>query len=260
MKLNLPNVTLVGVEGVESKLDKYLFAAEQCCKNIDFKEVKLLSHLDLNHSSQIKIKELTNVSQYSLFMFEELYKYIDTDFMMIFQSDGFILNHEAWDDTFLEYDYVGAPWFDGVVGNGGFSLRSTKLMDLASKIDFPSAQEFLTTHAGGIFEEAGTLSQNGSFTPREDATPPELVAEDHLICRTYAEYLKERGMKFAPEKLAMKFSLEHNWGHPYIWEGQFGFHNDKITDISNWEEYKRFKEIGDNTTNEHQKPSSFILP
>ena len=27
----------------------------------------------------------------------------------------------------LAYDYCGAPWKDGKVGNGGFSIRNTKL-------------------------------------------------------------------------------------------------------------------------------------
>ena len=34
---------------------------------------------------------------------------------------------EAWTDDFFNYDYIGATWDDGVVGNGGFSWRSRKL-------------------------------------------------------------------------------------------------------------------------------------
>jgi hypothetical protein len=48
------------------------------------------------------------------------------------QWDGFVLDARRWDPTFLDYDFIGAPWpqfEDGHnVGNGGFSLRSRRLM------------------------------------------------------------------------------------------------------------------------------------
>ena len=55
--------------------------------------------------------------------------------MLIIQHDGFILNHKAWDNEFLNYDYIGAPvyWMGNKlieVGNGGFSLRSKKLLKI----------------------------------------------------------------------------------------------------------------------------------
>lgn len=44
-------------------------------------------------------------------MIKELNKYIETDYVLIVQYDGFILNPKAWMDEFLEYDYIGAPWW-----------------------------------------------------------------------------------------------------------------------------------------------------
>ena len=55
-------------------------------------------------------------------------------------------------DEFLNFDYIGAPWSEKVqvspdlvldmkenqVGNGGFSLRSHKLAQITSKINFNS--------------------------------------------------------------------------------------------------------------------------
>ena len=178
MKLSLPNVTLVGVEGVEKNLSKFLFAAEQCCKDIEFGEVKLLSHLDFDHKDRIEIGKIHNTAEYSAFIFHDIHNYISTEFMIIFQWDGFILNSSSWDQDFLNYDYVGSPWFDGKVGNGGFSLRSKKLMELCSKIQPMDPFEFLRTHHGGIFKEFGTTHEDGLFTPNDDALPAQLVAED----------------------------------------------------------------------------------
>ena len=48
----------------------------------------------------------------------------------------------------------------------------------------------------------------------------EFVPEDHHICRTYGKYLRDNhGIKFAPEPLAAKFSVEHG-----TYANQFGFH------------------------------------
>ena len=30
--------------------------------------------------------------------------------MLIVQDDGFIINKNLWDEEFLSYDYIGAPW------------------------------------------------------------------------------------------------------------------------------------------------------
>lgn len=87
-------------------------------------------------------------------MIKELNKYIETSYVLIIQYDGFILNPDAWTDEFLEYDYIGAPWWytdDCNVGNGGFSLRSKKLLEILANDD-----SILETHP-----------------------------EDHHICRTY---------------------------------------------------------------------------
>jgi hypothetical protein len=56
--------------------------------------------------------------------------------ILIFQSDSIMLRSGI--DDFLIYDYVGAPWTkpkeNSMVGNGGFSLRTKKIMlDITSK-------------------------------------------------------------------------------------------------------------------------------
>jgi hypothetical protein len=71
-------------------------------------------------------------SQYSSFVIKKLNEYIDTDYVLINQWDGYIINFDKWSDQFFDYDYIGAPWWwkdDSLYGgNGGFSLRSKETM------------------------------------------------------------------------------------------------------------------------------------
>jgi hypothetical protein len=53
--------------------------------------------------------------------------------VLLVQWDGYVCNPDAWDPAFLDCDYIGAKWFwhnDAMrVGNGGFSLRSRRLLE-----------------------------------------------------------------------------------------------------------------------------------
>jgi len=136
-----------------------------------------------------KIGRLTSRSDYSSFMLRELVDHIETSHALCVQWDGFVLRGAEWDPRFLDYDYVGAIWpqfRDGLnVGNGGFSLRSRRLLKACT------------------------------------ALPPDRTeAEDILICRTYRRQLEESGICFAPETMARKFSYERT--SPTGKE--FGFH------------------------------------
>lgn len=190
-KISLENVTLLGIDCID--IERLVLAAEISQKYINFAEVKLLSSLDYDISSIFKIPPIQNIRDYSKFIVKELYKYIDTDYVLIIQWDGFVLNAFSWTVTFFEYDYIGAPWRHNdnfVVGNGGFSLRSKRLLKFIA------------------LDESIDL-----FHP-----------EDFIICKKYRRYLEQHGFRFAPENIAREFSVESE-----SWDGQFGFHQ---TDIS----------------------------
>ena len=54
---------------------------------------------------------------------------IPTETFIVFHTDSMINpNQKHLLNKFLEYDYVGAPWPNGQVGNGGFSLRKRSKM------------------------------------------------------------------------------------------------------------------------------------
>jgi len=67
-----------------------------------------------------------NINQYTeLFLSEAFYKNIPTETFLVFQTDTMICEkNKDLINQFLDYDYVGAPWWQwGDVGNGGLSLR-----------------------------------------------------------------------------------------------------------------------------------------
>jgi len=156
---------------------------------------------------------------YDFFVLSQLVNYIQTSHYLIIQTDGFILNPQAWDDHFLDYDYIGAPWAysplhdwfphkptgpNNSVGNGGFSLRSTKLGYIAQHI-------FCTS------------SRDPNFKT-ENWYP-----EDCFICRDIRPGLENKyEIKFAPEDIALKFSCENK---PYT--NQFGYHGSLTMQMNN---------------------------
>jgi len=102
---------------------------------------------------------VSNKSYSRLLLSEELYEELtEYDYMLIAQTDTYILNTEYTLEQFVEmgYDYYGAPWPEGPfdlpygpreyfkslfvsnpkklrVGNGGFSLRNVKACSKAVK-------------------------------------------------------------------------------------------------------------------------------
>jgi len=191
MKKELPTVTLLGVDCVN--IDRLVVASEICQRDFQFAGVKLLTSLPAKgHENIIPIDPIETIEGYSKFITSELDNYVDTPHVLIIQYDGFILNPEAWTDEYLEYDYIGSPlqiaeWsikkFDLekdtlgklVVGNGGFSLRSKKLISLLKQL-----------------YELGEIKE---YHP-----------EDVVICIKIKKQLESLGIKFAPVELAEQFA------------------------------------------------------
>ena len=143
MRPKLAEVTLVAVTSVA--VGPTIEALRASMGHADFGEVLLLSDepppAGTDPSIQWRrIAKLSSRGDYSRFMLRELADHVGTAYALCVQWDGFVLNGAAWDPTFLDYDYIGAVWphfHDGRdVGNGGFSLRSRRLLEASRQLPF----------------------------------------------------------------------------------------------------------------------------
>lgn len=198
----LSDVTLVGADCVD--VERLVRAAEISTASLAFTEVRLLSSIPCAHPWVTRIEHLASIESYNDFAIKDLHRYVETRSALVIQHDGFVLNPKAWTDEFLDWDYVGAPWaHEGklLVGNGGFSLRSRRLMQRLAASD--------------IQRPAG-------------------VPEDWFICVVLRDQLVAEGFRFAPVALARRFSLEGDPALGVTWTDQLGFHGLAWTDISSW--------------------------
>jgi len=215
-KFKLPDVTLLAITSTE--MDEAQISMRISLHNIKFAKSKLLcssppkkKYPDIEY---VSIEPLKSVDMYNRIVFQDLHKYFETSHCLIVQADSFVVNSDLWKDEFLKYDYIGGPWPNKIevkpdlilnlekntVGNGGFSLRSRKLVEVTSKINFQSL----------------------NFP---------MKAEDVVICHYLYQKMIDNGIRFAPPKLAAQFSME-NVDHLY---GQnvntvFGFHGKHLRD------------------------------
>jgi len=199
--LNLNKVTLVAISSVN--IEDTIKALKISKEKINFFDCILFSHEMPSNLpkdiSFIKIEQLHSSDDYSKFCIFELSKFIKSEFVLIVQYDGYILRPEKWKDYFMDYDYIGAPWPEGEiwqyvrVGNGGFSLRSKKLLDAPNILNLP-------------FSNGGTP----------------FYSEDMQLCVFHRKDLENYGIKYAPINIAAEFSHEldvmENNSEP------FGFH------------------------------------
>jgi hypothetical protein len=199
------DVTLVAVTGVH--VDAAQRALQRSMAGLRFRQVKLIASAPPSRPDrrieQIAIPPMT-LADYNRFILYELHRHIDTGHVLIVQADGFVLNPRRWNPAWLSYDYIGAPWpplrlKDGVlapwpnrVGNGGFSLRSRRLLQLVAE------------HPGS----------------HEHGRP-----EDVFICVDLLDRLRDQDIRFADPEEAARFSLEdpeHRFGQSP--RTSFGFH------------------------------------
>lgn len=205
--LHLPTVTLVCVDCVNPLTA--VSAIQKSMRHISFGSIKFITNAILVGKTMatnplpgiewINITEIKSKEEYSSFMLKELSKYIETEFVLIIQADGYVINYKAWDSSFLDYSMVGACWEwyndDMRCGNQGFGLRSKKLLDISANDNHIS----------------------------------ELHPEDHILGRVYRKYLEDTyQIKFAPDEVCRKFSIEA-WRNPNpVYNGQFGFHGQNL--------------------------------
>lgn len=127
---------------------------------------------------------------------EEVPEYIVCTHALSIHWDGYIINPSKWNEAYLDYDWIGAPWPlanipnpDWRVGSGGFFICSKRMSDAWKKI----------------------CNLSEPF--------------DWQIGALYRDRFEAMGMKYAPIELAAEFCKECELEDIEIKEGEtFGFH------------------------------------
>jgi hypothetical protein len=201
----LEEVTLVCVSGVN--IEESIYALWRSSRSIKFRSIKLITNKNLKFVPKWLTLEmasensLSSIDDYSFYCVYSLHKHIKTKHVLVIQADGYAINGSKWDDNFLNYDFIGAPWkirsdayIDPFgnhqrVGNGGFSLRSKKLLEVP------------------LYKNIIWNVNQGSFYKHMNANNQ---AEDGIICIHNRHLYLEAGCKFAPFEVALNFSREQS--------------------------------------------------
>ena len=182
MKLKLPDVTLVMMDGTCPELAR--LALLDTLELIEPAQTLWISDADPpgmpnwnNDICWVDIKPFVTIQEYCEFLWYDLPYLVHTKFFLNIQWDGWVMDPTMWDGAYLNYDFIGAPWWydDGLNVGNGTGVRSTKLM------------RFLGEHS---------------------ALLPVYGKEDKLLGRVYRPILEHQGFRWAPKQLASKFSLE----------------------------------------------------
>jgi hypothetical protein len=204
MKLN--NVTIAAVAG--TKAIETLKAIKYSMRELEFDRAILITPDDIQDDIVEIIKcEPLNYEQYNHFIVYRLQEYINTTHCLLVQNDGYVVNPDKWQDEWMQYDYIGALWplpqddfsfrdQDGNIqrmGNGGFTLRSKKLLCAANDLDLEWKQYYGFYHEDGFF-----------------------------CCHNRSKY-ESIGCKFATIEVAAEFSHETMVAENYG-KIPFGFH------------------------------------
>ncbi|MDR5809464.1 DUF5672 family protein [Caballeronia sp. LZ019] len=218
------NITLVSVTGLDHAQGA-AYALELSARRMPGARVVLFSPQCPAHLSPVihyRAIAPMNYYEYSWFMLFGLWRFIDTEYAIVVQDDGWVLDAANWRDEFLQYDYIGAtnhlawvtsPSGSGWMGefswcsrlgqsdhvimpvlNGGFSLRSRRMM--RALIDHPHIKYELSPpdFVGGEPIEIRwlTYAQN----------------EDVQLTAVLRERLEGVGLRYPPLAVCQRFSLE----------------------------------------------------
>jgi len=223
--MNLNHVTIVHIDGRDGDYKNGQQAILNSMKQLPGSKGLLLTPFKPALLEGIQHQEIPKLGyhEYSLFVVYALHQFIDTEFVIIVQEDGWVINGTAWKDEFTAHDYVGAPihlarvtneknesnifqgfgWTQFIgderykienVFNGGFSLRSKKFLEAPARFKIP----YMIPAPVGF-----------SKFPKVFSWEDEGNQEDVQICLYMKQQLESIGIKFPNVDVAKYFSFEH---------------------------------------------------
>ena len=193
------NITVVGIHG-NGGIGSMIPAVKKTAAGLPGCRTLLLGDTAVETDITQKRTGSFDYVGYSHFVIYCLYQFIETDYVLIVQDDGWALNPANWRNEWFDYDYIGGIthaalcgtdfktnylWVGypnpAIVQNGGFSLRSRALLEAPSKYDITM----------------------------KSVPHVMLTNEDVQLCCFMRPTLERKGLKFAPYEEALIFAVEH---------------------------------------------------
>lgn len=213
-----------------------LISFRQCFKVLEKHPIKIVAPEGLNldeylkavpHFDVLYIKPFWQASlqnynrlKYSRYFYNLFNKY---EFILTYEPDAFVFYDNLNEWCSKNYDYIGAPWFEGFdnptdeskfmgVGNSGFSLRKTKtIQKILKTFYYKNPDEY---HVGNKKKLIATLKypyrklmnvlSGENYTLQHNYKG---YSEDRLFCLDIA---KTNTFNIAPINEALRFSFEVN--------------------------------------------------
>lgn len=223
--MRFQNITVVNIDGRPAVPTGGLRAVVKSCSELPGALGLLLSPQCPNELpdgiTHVPIQPL-GYFEYGLFVLYALHALVSTEYALIVQEDGWVLSGDQWSDTFFDFDIVGAPvhlarvkqggrseylrhfhWTDflgqpdtriDIVLNGGFSLRSKRMLEAPQRLGLA----FVLPPPTGLYGPPLSMVWQGD---------PHL--EDAHLCLQMRETLEAAGLRFAPLEQACRFAFEH---------------------------------------------------
>ena len=220
---DLSRVTYLSVvpnksDKIYQDIDSIIRIGENSSRGINFGKKIIYTYTEPTIDSldfEIRIIDEIPYQEFNNKIFQIYCDSFDTDYVINFHSDGFIQCPDSWNDSFLDYDYLGAPisWEGQVFcGNGGF-LRSKKICKRVNEIF-----------------ESNKSNLKG-------------IPEDVVVGYKLRDQLSVEGFKIGDLEIASKFSTEHKSTRGEYFYKSFGLHEiDRLYDLKLKEYRKRIQE------------------
>jgi hypothetical protein len=244
--LKLNNVTLVMIDSLDDFKDKSNIRIAVMSKvlpkileQVQFGDIISVNPFNKNkHLINPNIEQLVwnrnkpeidKIDWYCEFIVSKIPYMVSTDYYLIMQWDGFILNPTEWRESFLQYDYIGGGH---TLLNGGFSLRNTKTM---RRIIEEGNPQLITTQGVSTEDElySSYFKFPKEFQKKEYNTPFNMDWPHDLILYKFCSFMS-MGESFGWHRSGM-LSI-HSIMKQY--ESLDVFSKDELTTIRNYCLYK----------------------
>jgi hypothetical protein len=213
-----PSLVKIIIPTYKNTLSKYdRLSLEQCCKilgkysfsavcpnDLDISEYKcLFDKYCINYDVQFFPKDyFESLESYNKLLLNKLFyeRFIDSEFILVHQLDAFVFRDELEYWCWQDYDYIGAPWFEGfnystansklldIAGNGGFSLR--RIPGFLRLLSLPRAREY-------SFDRIQEDSYYANMGPEIDSefrvAPPDVAMHFSFECQPDILFQKTGG-------------------------------------------------------------------